>query len=438
MRLAIPVLAVVPVVVLFSAGCGRQPARPSSPSPSSSSSARLDRISRKLPTATRRAPGHADALLDYHGGPVLEHVDVWTVFWGNDVLHPDGVNAFYADVTNSPYLDWLVEYSTPTQAIGRGQRGGSIVDANPPAGDPSDDDIAAELDALVDAGRLPEPDANTLFMVHFPPGITVYLGPYPSCGYLGYHSAYLRSGRPVYYGVLPDCYSDFDTTTDVSGHELLEAVTDPDGTDAVAWNDDAYGSQGEIGDLCGGSRGTIDGYAVQLGWSNSVGDCVASVDGVPPQPGPAPPPNTIVKNGDFEAGLADWTATGVTFARYYQPHAGRYSARVGSLDPYAGDSSLSQTVTLPSGASTLNFYYQPHCPDTIAYDQLRAELRDAGGATLKSIFSVCADDDAWTPVTVDLSPWAGHAVQLWFGAHDDDWPGDPSFLVVDDVAVTTP
>jgi len=426
-----------PIVLVFTlAAChGSSP----SSSSSSSSTARLDRISRQQPNAVRHTPGRNESdLLSYHGGPVLSHVDIITVFWGADVLNPDGVNAFYADVTNSPYVDWLVEYSTPTQAIGRGRMAGSIVDADPPAGDPSDDDIAAELDRLVDAGRLPEPDENTLFMVHFPPGITVYLGPYPSCGYLGYHSAYTRNGRPVYYGVLPDCYSDFDETTAVSGHELLEAITDPDGTDEVAWNDDYYGSQGEISDLCGSTRGSIDGYAVLLGWSNSVGDCVASVDGVPPQPGPTPPASNLLTNGDFEQQLARWTSTGVTFARYYQPHAGHYSARVGSLDAYDGDSSLAQTLTLPAGASTLRFFYQPHCPDTIDYDQLRAEIRDVNGATLKSILNVCDDSSAWTPVSVDLTPWAGRTVQIWFGAHDDDYPDDPSFLVVDDVAVTAP
>ena len=128
----------------------------------------------------------------------------------------------------------------------------------------------------------------------------------------------------------------------------------------------------------------------------------------------------------------------MTYARYYQPHAGKYSARVGSLDPYDGDSSLAQRVALPAGASTLRFFYQPHCPDTIDYDQLRAEIRDGNGQTLKSIFDVCDDSSSWTPVSVDLSPWAGQTVQIWFGAHDDNGPSDPSYLVVDDVAVKAP
>jgi hypothetical protein len=405
---------------------------------SSPSANRFDRVSRASLDRAAADP-QSRVLLTYHGGPVLSHVKVRTVFWGNHVLNPDAVNGFYKTIVDSPYVDWLSEYRTPTQSIGRGELAGSYVDTSPPSGDVSDDDVAGELARLIDGGQVPQPDDDTLFVVHFPPGITVYLGPYPSCGYLGYHSAFAHHGREVWYAVMPDCYSDFDTTTAVAGHELLEAITDPFGTGDVAWNDDYYGSQGEISDLCGSTRSTVAGYDVLLGWSNNVGACVSHVDGVPPQPGPTPPAVGEVRNGDFETGggLAGWTTKGVTFARYYQPHAGRYSARVGTLDAYDGESAISQTVTLPSGPSSLHFYYEAHCTDTIQYDQQRAEIRDTSGHTLKQILNVC-EAGTWKKVDVDLTPWAGRQVVIYFGAVDDDYEADPSFLLVDDVAMTTP
>ena len=53
-----------------------------------------------------------------------------------------------------------------------------------------------------------------------------------------------------------------------SSHELCESVTDP--VPGQGWYDDA---NGEIGDICAWQTKTLDGYTVQLEWSNSAGAC---------------------------------------------------------------------------------------------------------------------------------------------------------------------
>ena len=81
---------------------------------------------------TTSAP--SGAHLAYLGGPVLANVSVWTVFWDSTVPNQSDLNGFYSTITSSPYFDWLSEYNTPSQAIGHGQLGGSVVDTGAPAG----------------------------------------------------------------------------------------------------------------------------------------------------------------------------------------------------------------------------------------------------------------------------------------------------------------
>ncbi|KAJ3330829.1 hypothetical protein HDU76_004747 [Blyttiomyces sp. JEL0837] len=103
------------------------------------------------------------------------------------------------------------------------------------------------------------------------------------------------NGKLVYYGVIPDqggscaggCGSNsnpFNNLCSVASHELVEATTDPAigvVTGAIgspaAWYDSADGNAGgEIGDICNGQQGTVNGYTVQKEWSNKAGACVVN------------------------------------------------------------------------------------------------------------------------------------------------------------------
>ncbi len=100
-----------------------------------------------------------------------------------------------------------------------------------------------------------------------------------------------------------------------------------------------------------------------------------------------------------------------------------------------GNSTLTQTVTVPAGTSTLTFWYRPHCPDTLAWDQIQMQIRSTSGATLATVLNVCSNSGAWTSVTFDTSSFAGQTVVLWFNDHDDGYPTDPTYLLVDDIAL---
>jgi hypothetical protein len=231
------------------------------------------------------------AQLTYRGGPVLQNVRVATVFWGSGVQFASQLNSFYSAVINSAYYDWLSEYNTssPAQTIGRGTFAGSYNYTNGAGGTIDDSQIQSSLGSLIDNGSVPAPDANTLYAIHFAPGIDITQGGSGSCQvFCAYHNSFSHNGQNIYYSVIPDqggscaggCGSDpstFNNTTSVSSHELVEATTDADvGQNDLAWYDD---NNGEIGDICNAQQGSVAGYTVQLEWSNQSNACIATKSG---------------------------------------------------------------------------------------------------------------------------------------------------------------
>jgi hypothetical protein len=150
-----------------------------------------------------------------------------------------------------------------------------------------------------------------------------------------------------------------------------------------------------------------------------------------------PAVNPIV-NGGFETGsLSGWTPSGAYLPRISTTaHTGSSSAQIGSASPVNGNSTLTQTVTVPSGPSTLAFWYQPHCTDAVTYDQIQAQVRNTSGATLATLLNVCPTSTAWTQVTFDTTAYAGQTVVLWFNDHDDGYAGDPTYFLLDDVSLS--
>ena len=71
----------------------------------------------------------------------------------------------------------------------------------------------------------------------------------------------------------------FDSFTDVSSHELIEAITDPDERLVRRRLDTTRTNCGEIGDICavGGTAegATVAGFFVQNEWSNKNKNCIA-------------------------------------------------------------------------------------------------------------------------------------------------------------------
>ncbi|MGZ3440224.1 MAG: hypothetical protein ACXVDD_11945, partial [Polyangia bacterium] len=164
----------------------------------------------------------------------------------------------------------------------------TFADPSPPAKTTISDttDLQPYLSGLIDAGKIPKPDGDTLYMVHLPGSVTVSGG---SAGTTckdncAYHYFYKKGADEVRYSVIPDqnsgaCSTNqacplslpaLDRLTIVASHELVEAVTDPNGTGWIDNNQQC----GEIGDICVGQPGTAAGFTVQLEWSNKLNKCI--------------------------------------------------------------------------------------------------------------------------------------------------------------------
>jgi hypothetical protein len=246
-------------------------------------------------------PGHGPARpratgqMEYFGGPVFSKVKVVSVMWGaavNATVVSD-IAGFFIAATNSTWFDILAQYKTDLtgvnghagtdQTISRGKFLQQVV-ITPHNTKKTLTDVAIqkELKTQIKDGVLPAATANTVYMIYFPPGVTINLDGSLSCQAFGaYHNGITYTKRiGLFYGVMPDCGYSFATETVVSSHELAEATTDnfptPGSNPAYpqAWNNaEGY----EIGDLCEGDYATLTtstvSYSVQQLFSNLVNSC---------------------------------------------------------------------------------------------------------------------------------------------------------------------
>jgi hypothetical protein len=146
-----------------------------------------------------------------------------------------------------------------------------------------------------------------------------------------------------------------------------------------------------------------------------------------------------ITNGGFETGnLSGWTASGASDSVSSSGcHSGTYCAMLGSSSPTNGDSSISQTFTVPSGSGSLSFYYNVTCPDTVTYDWATATLKNnSTGATSTVLAKTCTSSSGWKQVTATVV--AGNSYTLTLTSHDDNYTGDPTFTKYDDVTLAAP
>jgi hypothetical protein len=253
--------------------------------------------------------GAPAATLTNHGGRVLAAVEVAPIYWG--ATWTSGTNAalstqldgFFDFILTSAYMDLLHEYSTASTQIGHGRR---LTSTRVSTSEPgtvtasgrqvTDAQIRTALQGWISAHTVPATTVNTLYFIYLPPNVTVLDSGSQSCaagGFCGYHD-HIGS---VCYAVIPyaNCAgcvfsgAFLDTLTEVSSHELAEAITDPE---LSAWWDSTTGD--EIGDICNRQTVRMGGFLVQTEWSNAQAACVFA----PPATGPVVEQHNLFRSAD--------------------------------------------------------------------------------------------------------------------------------------------
>ena len=243
--------------------------------------------------------------LQYHGGPLMEHVRVATLFWGQSWRQDekqrelgDYMNGFFQDLfADGRFMANLAQYSAGGYTIGNGEFIATATDEQSPPARVSDGQVQREIRAQIAAGHLPAADANTFYCVFLPPQVVVTQGSGESGeDFLGYHNYSLGFLEDEFaFAVIP--YFDRHELdpgnphlmTDTVSHELAEAVTDPQVYQgAPGWFDEHNGEVADItnylynayrierDDLWDTLEGTAGRrYVVQKSWSNRDGRPVA-------------------------------------------------------------------------------------------------------------------------------------------------------------------
>jgi hypothetical protein len=232
--------------------------------------------------------GHRSPDMSYHGGDIMPTATTKAIFWGqswsNSAFVGDkvtGLDSFYTGFSNSHYAETSDEYTGIGGQVGQSTtHQGHLIDTSAASGGNNATTILNEVCKQISAGNIvPDSNGNGYYPVY----TDIKRG---NSNYCAYHSSGTCGGKHVEFAFFWDLDGDpgcdpQDTTTghsqglaalaNVSGHELSEARTDPNGN---AW----YDSSGEEnGDKCAWtfnvphvafSNESI--WKVQGEWSNSA------------------------------------------------------------------------------------------------------------------------------------------------------------------------
>ena len=221
--------------------------------------------------------------MTYHGGKIMPTAVTETIFWGPGWVSPgdkiSGLDLWYVGFSDSNYSKTSDEYTGTNGQVGAGTSyGGHVVDTTTASGGGSTSAILAEVCKVI---AKPDPNGNGYYAVY------VDL-PRGNASYCAYHSAGSCGGVPVQFAffwnldgdagcdpksTVPNQSQGLQALANVSGHEVSETRSDPNGN---AW----YASNGnENGDQCAWTFGGpfvtfLDGtdWKIQGNWSNEAND----------------------------------------------------------------------------------------------------------------------------------------------------------------------
>ena len=235
--------------------------------------------------------------LQYFGGPVVSNAQVFMINWNSDVSSAvqAGMPTFYADILQSDYWSVLSQYATPApQQLGNGTYTGSTTLLATACGAGSgactldytsvtneigtrinSDDPALPALAIDGAGRL-----NTIFVVHFPPNVTITVQSSRSCIEFGaiydnFQADAAHGNRVVPIAIVPDCGVVAPETV-LSSEVLADIAVNPQYFFTAGWADSNGAGAGFRCASAPPATVMAGGHAYSISplWSNTSNACV--------------------------------------------------------------------------------------------------------------------------------------------------------------------
>ncbi|MGZ6790526.1 MAG: DUF3892 domain-containing protein [Mycobacteriaceae bacterium] len=243
-----------------------------------------------------QVPGGADLVVQrFHGngdapatttvtsgsGKRLRNAVVNLIFWGDrwntnpppNPSLPQVVNDA-ASILAGPYQLSVSQYGATPARLGTVFV--SVPGNNPPTNYQTSD-VANLITGAIEGGALPEPDEETtdvLHLVFMPPGTNAP----PNLGGLHTYASYWDYDPPFDFDfgdrshIAWVAFGNRGFISSVFSHELVEALTDPEG-DGIQVNPTNANNWNEIGDVCA-STGLVNGVTVQSYWSQNDQACI--------------------------------------------------------------------------------------------------------------------------------------------------------------------
>jgi Zn-dependent metalloprotease len=148
----------------------------------------------------------------------------------------------------------------------------------------------------------------------------------------------------------------------------------------------------------------------------------------------------LIVNPGFESGTAPWVASGqITFSQGTFPHSGTNYVIVNGVNSTTG--TIYQTVTVPSGGASLNFWLNISTQEAAGasvFDRFFVEVRNTSGTLLATLATFSNQNSGTAGVYVlrgpyNLSGFAGQTVRVQFrGTNDITLPTN---FRIDDISV---
>ncbi len=222
----------------------------------------------------------ANATTDTDHGTILYNASLRVVFWGREwglANPPVTVSKVLNDVQSiitGPYLDGLQQYGVSKPRLVQTV----VLDSEDPPNPFDKDDAGNRIKDLIGDGVFPEPvdDNEGVYAVFLPSmvgGKALTLPP----DMVGYHSNYLNFDWGDFdFSYVHVAWAGNDGTPDTISsnfsHELVEALTDPDGS---GWQVDPRSSfnWNEICDVCASAM-KLNGVLVSSYWSSQDNACI--------------------------------------------------------------------------------------------------------------------------------------------------------------------